>query len=200
MTELPPVSRNRRDKETTTMDMISAITPEAVRDLLQSVGFRAEIVTRGQGGAVLRSASNGVNFEGRLFTPLPGQIQGPVERYADLTFIAGLHIQGQLNAEIVNRWNMNKRFGRLYLAHGALVLAMDVLLQEGVSERHLLAQLGLWDRLIQDLLIYLRTEATAPAAPAVAAVSNGHAESSMPVPPPESVSGAHDEAAGSALQ
>jgi hypothetical protein len=164
--------KHHRNKEiSTTMDNISSMTPEAMRDLLQSVGFRAEIVPGATSGSLIRSATNGVSFEVRLFNKLPG----PVETYADLLFTAGLQIQGVLNAEIVNRWNMTKRFGRLYVVPGMLVLTMDVLLQEATSNAHLRAQLGLWDRLMQELLIYLRTSVAEPGVQAADAPRPGRA-------------------------
>ena len=136
---------------------IRSFTAEAIRDALQAVGFRAEITTGANvaAGAVIRSASNGLAFEVRLFNPS----QADTKSFADVTFTAGLQMQGVLAPDIVNRWNAGKRFSRLYIAQGFLVLAMDVLLQGGVAPEYFRAQIEVWDRLLQELLAYLRSAA-----------------------------------------
>ena len=136
--------------------LIRSFTVETIRELVQSAGFRAEIVSAAAGGPVIRSASSGLAFEIRLLNPLTIDAKS----FADLTFTAGLQLQGPLALDIVNRWNATKRFSRLYIAQGFLIIAMDVVLQGGVPSEHLRAQIEIWDRLLQELLVYLRTTAT----------------------------------------
>jgi hypothetical protein len=60
--------------------------------------------------------------------------------------------------DIVNRWNTLRRFGRLHLNPGLLLLTMDVSAVGGVTRDHLRANLEIWDRLLPDLVAYLREE------------------------------------------
>jgi hypothetical protein len=142
-------------------NLIRSFTAESIRELAQAAGFRAEIEPASAGtGPVIRSASSGLAFEIRLLNPL----QIDAKNYADLTFTAGLQLQGPLALDIVNRWNASKRFSRLYITRGFLILAMDVVLQGGVPPEHLRAQIEIWDRLLQELLAYLRNAAKETAA------------------------------------
>jgi hypothetical protein len=134
-------------------NLIRSFTAETMRDLIQAAGFRAEIASAAASGPVIRSASNGLAFEIRLLNPL----QMDANNFADTTFTAGLQLQGVLAPELVNRWNATKRFSRLYVSQGYLILALDIILQGGVTPEHLQAQIEIWDRLLQELLTYLRT-------------------------------------------
>ena len=90
---------------------IRSFTAETIRETLQEAGFRAEIAS-GPGtaaGPLIRSGSSGLAFEVRLLNPL----QIDAKSFADVTFTAGLQLQGPFALEIVNRWNASKRFSRL---------------------------------------------------------------------------------------
>jgi hypothetical protein len=132
--------------------VITSLTPESMRDLMQAAGYRAEVISDRSGATIVRSATSGLPFELRFAAPLPGGTA-----YADMTFIAGLRIEGEVPLELVNRWNCSKRFARLCLKQGNLLLEMDSIVVGGVARDHLRAQVEIWDRLIQELLSYLRT-------------------------------------------
>jgi hypothetical protein len=139
---------------------IQSVTVDTTRDFLQGAGFRAELVADSDTMPVIRSASNGVNFEIRLFNPAK-EDKGS---FTDVMFMAGMTLQGTVAPELLNRWNSIKRFGRLYVAQGHLVLALDIFLQGGVSPEYLRSQLDIWDRLLQELLTYVRTVPSVPPA------------------------------------
>ncbi|MCJ9712892.1 YbjN domain-containing protein, partial [Bordetella hinzii] len=65
-------------------------------------------------------------------------------------------VQTRLPAGLVESWNTSKRFARLALQADFLVMEMDVILAGGVSEDHLRATTELWDRLLQELVMFLR--------------------------------------------
>jgi hypothetical protein len=164
-----------------TTTLTRSFTAETICELVQAAGFRAEILTgaAAAAGPVIRSASSGLAFEIRLLNP--SQIEP--KSFADLTFMAGLQLQGPLAPEIVNGWNASKRFSRLYIAQNHLVIAMDVVLPGGLPPDHLRAQIEIWDRLLQELLVWLRNAANqtvpkkiAPSGDAATAkAANGHA-------------------------
>jgi Putative bacterial sensory transduction regulator len=63
-----------------------------------------------------------------------------------------------LPLELVNRWNTTRRFARLQLSQQFLVFCLDVSVAGGVMPNHLRAQIEIWDRLVQELIAYLRDE------------------------------------------
>ena len=72
-------------------------------------------------------------------------------------------MQGELPPGLAERWNVEKRFARLTLQGVFLVLELDVILAGGVSENYLRATVELWDRLLQEFLLFLRANASAEA-------------------------------------
>lgn len=118
--------------------------------MLQNAGYRSTEVE--QNGLVqLLSASQGIGFV--LRPGNPGQEPGQV---VDFTLSCALQIQNGLPANLVGEWNRIKRFSRLSEQGGFLVLAKDVVVAGGVSERYLRANMELWDRLLQDYVLFLR--------------------------------------------
>lgn len=138
--------------------LIAAMTLESLRDLLQDAGYRVETVNEGR-ARFLRSATSRFAFDIR-----PGNgIVGAADHFADIAFVALLAVQGALPLDLVNRWNCTRRFGRLFLDQSIpgqdfLVLSMDVSFVGGVSQRHLRAQIEIWDSLLQQLVPWLREE------------------------------------------
>lgn len=134
---------------------ITSFTAEALRDVLQSAGYRVELVTdAGSDIALLRSSTAGFAFDVR-----PGnRLAERKDSFVDFTFSAWLNIEGDLPLDVVNRWNALRRFGRLQVFPGFLALTMDVTLIGGVMPNFVKAQLEIWDHLVQALVPYLREE------------------------------------------
>jgi hypothetical protein len=151
-----------------TKDLLQTITLDRLRELLQRFGYRAELVTvEAQKTTFLRSATAGMAFDIRPGNRLPGD----TDAYADFSFLALFTIKGgELPWAIVNNWNNQRRFGRLHIDQGFLMLDMDVSVAGGVSAEHLSAQFVIWDQLLQGLITYLRTELPRYAANAGAGV------------------------------
>lgn len=151
-------------KDVPMSDLHTFLTPDALRDALQSAGYRVTLAaggeTAGAGTPILTSATNGLPFEVRLFNPLPGQANA----FADAAFRAAFRVQGELPLGLVNQWNVTHRFARLNLAgdtgaaNAWLLLDMDVIALGGVAPGNLRAQVEIWDRLIPELIAYLRAE------------------------------------------
>jgi hypothetical protein len=139
-----------------TTDLIQTITLERLRELLQRFGYRAEFVTaEAQKAAFLRSATAGMGFDIR-----PGnRLLGETDAFADFSFLAIFTIKGgELPWALLNNWNNQRRFGRLHIDQGFLMLDMDVSVAGGVRADHVSAQFAIWDQLLQGLITYLRTE------------------------------------------
>lgn len=139
-------------------NLLTELNMEALRDLVQGAGYRVEMQNEGQ-MSFLRSATNGLPFDIR-----PGNsFAGGGERFADVAFVTLFAVRGTLPLDLVNRWNRSRRFGRLFLdtpvaGQQFLVFCMDVSVAGGVAPRQMLAQIELWDSLVQQLIPWLREE------------------------------------------
>ena len=126
---------------------------DRLREVMQQAGYRVETVSDPLANMpYLRSATAGLAFDVRPGNRLDG---GDI---IDAVFSAVLQVQGALPLDPVNRWNATRRFGRLQLSHPFLVFSMDVSVAGGVMPDHLRAQIEIWDRLVQELIVHLREE------------------------------------------
>lgn len=141
-----------KSKAASTVATIRALTPDRLCRIMRDRGCRIETVTDGPTGPILRSATSGFGFEVRFNNRLGDQ----GDRYADAVFLAALRVQGELPLKLVNEWNNTRRFARLHLLEDYLILAMDVSVAGGVTTKHLRIQVEIWDRLVQDLIPYIR--------------------------------------------
>jgi hypothetical protein len=132
--------------------LIRSLTPERLREIMQQAGYRVELAGDAKSTPVLRSATNGFGFEVRFANRFAGDQTG----YADVSFLAGLRVQGKLPLEPINDWNNTRRFARLHLIDDLLLLDMDVSVLGGITPEYLRAQVEIWDRLVQELIPYLR--------------------------------------------
>ena len=132
------------------IELIDFVTAESLTSLLQDAGCR---VTPGEQGGVeqLLSASQGIGFSVRF----GNRAQEP-GRYLDFIYSCALHVQGELPEGLTNQWNASRRFARLSAQGAFLVMEMDVVVADGVSQKSLLGSLVLWDRLLQEVVTYLR--------------------------------------------
>ncbi len=134
---------------------ITKLTLETLREGFQNAGYRVETVTDPVANIpYLRSATAGLGFDIRPGNQFVGDDQG----FADVAFVAALQVQGDLPLDLVNRWNVTRRFGRLQLSQPFLVFCLDVSVAGGVAPNYLRAQIEIWDRLVQELIAYLREE------------------------------------------
>lgn len=156
----------------TDSSLILDVNAERLQELLQSAGYRVT-VSEQNGMVQLLSASQGVGFAVRLGNPAAED-----GHYLDYTLSCALRVQGELPAGLAERWNVEKRFARLTVQGAFLVLELDVILAGGVSENYLRATAELWDRLLQEFLLFLRANATSPATEAPAPQEEAVAEAS----------------------
>jgi hypothetical protein len=136
------------------------VSPEQVGEILKSAGYRAEHRTDNNGVPLIASATNGINFNVRL----GNRAAAPAEGYMDFTYLTIIKIEGEFPAERLNEWNRNRRFSRLHRVDDFVVLDMDIVVAGGVTERHIRATLELWERMLQELVTWLRGDTPANAA------------------------------------
>ena len=130
---------------------ISSVSVEQIAEAVRSAGYRATVAHQ-NGNAMLQSAAQGLGF---IVTPgNPAPSRGG--HFIDYSFSCLIRIDGPLPEGLIAEWNESKRFSRMFLQNGNLVLAMDVFVAGGVSERFLQAQCELWDRLMHDFIAHLK--------------------------------------------
>lgn len=130
--------------------LIAHVSPVSLTEVLQSAGYRVN-QTEQNGVVQLLSASQGIGFAVRFGNPAAEQGD-----YVDFTFSCALRVQGELPAGLAELWNASRRFARLSVQGEFLVMEMDVVIAAGVSVDYLRGTLELWDRLLQEFIVYLR--------------------------------------------
>lgn len=128
---------------------IDSVTLDDLSKLLQEAGFRAETLKAQDGTTILRSAAAGVSFSIRPGNSAP-------TGFLDFTYTAPFRVEAALLKKAAEEWNGTKRFSRLYSRDNLLLLEMDVLVAGGISPAHLRATVEIWNRLLNELLVYLR--------------------------------------------
>ncbi|OAI30420.1 hypothetical protein A1351_09100 [Methylosinus sp. R-45379] len=142
--------------------LVTSLTLDDLRDLLQQAGYRVETVTDPVANvAYLRSATSGLSFDIRPGNRLVGDES---VRFADMAFVSVLQVNGELPRDLVNDWNVARRFSRLQLSGPFLALCMDISVVGGVTKSHLRAHVEIWDQLAQELIVYLRDRLRGPQA------------------------------------
>ena len=130
--------------------LLTHVSPQSLTDVLQAAGYRVN--QSEQNGIVqLLSASQGIGYAVRFGNPALEQ-----GNFVDFTFSCALRVQGELPERVAEQWNATRRFARLSLQGEFLVMEMDVVVAAGVSNEHLRGNLELWDRLLQEFIVYLR--------------------------------------------
>lgn len=137
--------------------LIQSLSPTRLQEVLQGAGYRVN--SSEQNGLVqLLSATQGIGYSVRFGNPAVEQGE-----YVDYTYSCPLRVQGgELPKGLVETWNSARRFARLARQGEFLVLEMDVVVAGGVAEAHLRAMIELWDRLLQEFILYLRQYSAAP--------------------------------------
>ncbi len=139
---------------------IMSLTPEQLGVIMQDAGYRTEHRNDNNGTPLIASATAGISFNVRMGNRAPA----PVEGFLDFTYLTVIKIDGEFSLERINDWNRNKRFARLHKVDDFIVFDMDVVIAAGVTHNHIRATMELWDRLLQELMAWLRGDAAAGAA------------------------------------
>jgi len=140
--------------------ILMTMSPEQIGDILKGLGYRAEHRTDNSGLPLIASATNGINFNVRL----GNRANAPAEGFIDFTYLTIIKIDGDFPLEKINEWNRNRRFSRLHKVDDFIVLDMDVIVAGGITEQHFRATMELWERMLQELMAWLRGDVPANAA------------------------------------
>lgn len=134
----------------TATTLIEVVTADSMTTLLQDAGCRVNRIEQNQ-VVQLQTASQGIGYAVRF-----GNAAREQGEFLDFTYSCTLRVQGEVPENLVNQWNISRRFSRLSAQGEFLVLEQDVVVADGVTQKHLLGSLVLWDRILQEFVIYLR--------------------------------------------
>ncbi|OLS62287.1 YbjN domain-containing protein [Pseudomonas putida] len=146
--------------------LIEVVTADSMTTLLQDAGCRVNRIEQNQ-VVQLQTASQGIGYSVRF-----GNHAREQGEFLDFTYSCALRVQGEIPENLVNQWNISRRFARLSSQGEFLVLEQDVVVADGVSPKNLLGSLVLWDRVLQEFVIYLRDFSRNLAAAQAAAEAN----------------------------
>lgn len=144
----------------------TAISPDAIAEILRQTGYRATVVEHATSPQV-QSAAQGLGF----FVSFGNTVPDSPGCFVDCSFHCWITLQGELPPGLVEHWNRSMRFARLFRNEQVLVLTMDVIVTGGVTEAFLCAQCDLWDRIIRDFIRQIQRPAMAEQPAAAGAVA-----------------------------
>lgn len=129
-----------------TAQNVVADDPQAIVDVLKDWGYRAALVKDSEGDPKIDSATSGVNFS-IYFYGCSGGTQ-----CTSIQFASGFDMDQGTTPGVVNEWNANKRFGKVYLDDEKdPFIEMDIsLVGGGISRDNFRDNLEKWEQLVGD--------------------------------------------------
>jgi len=114
------------------------VTAQEVIEVLQAEGYRAQEDVDGVGDPMVRSATDGVNYNIYFY-----DCQGA--RCTSIQFGSAFDLSEPMTLDRINEWNRDMRFGRAYLDDEMNpILEMDVDLELGATTEQLESVIGTW--------------------------------------------------------
>ncbi len=130
---------------------VVAENPEAIAKLLQDWGYRAQLKKDDQGDPQIDSSTAGVNYTIYFYGCEGGR------NCTSIQLSSGFDLTDGTTLAVVNDWNTNKRYSKVYLDdQNDPFIEIDVnLYGGGISEETFRDTLDLWDRLLADFQTHI---------------------------------------------
>ncbi|MGB8812966.1 MAG: YbjN domain-containing protein [Paracoccaceae bacterium] len=130
---------------------VTADNPIAIAELMKTFGYRAELTADDQGDPKIKSSAGGANFSVYFYGCTKNK------DCTSIQFSAGFDLSDGTTMDVVNDWNANKRYGKVYLdSEKDPYIELDVNLDlGGVTEENLRDTLEIWDRLVSDFKTHI---------------------------------------------
>ena len=141
-------------------EIVTGVTRDQVASILKDNNYRSEIVAGqpGSPGAFVRTGIAGHNVIVWFFNCA-------AETCSAIQFWTGFQKSPKLSAALVERWNSEIRYAKIYLTkEGDLHVEYDVFLKGGVSPEYVKYAAGLYESLLSRLDEYIKTAPVADAA------------------------------------
>lgn len=118
------------------------VTAQEVIEVLQATGYRAQEDEDGVGDPMVRSATDGVNYNIYFYGC-------ESTRCTSIRFGVAFGMKEPMTLERINEWNRDMRFGRAYLDDEMdPILEMDVDLELGATTEQLESVIGTWSTVV----------------------------------------------------
>ncbi|RCW88337.1 YbjN domain-containing protein [Paracoccus lutimaris] len=123
--------------------------PDQIAGLMQEAGLQARHTTSAEGGPMLESSIDGVNFHVYFYECVPA--------CAAIQFSAGFDLDEAMPMEMANLWNRDRRFGKVYLDRtGDPFIDMDIgLAGDGIGRENFRDALDTWRVVLSEFRDYI---------------------------------------------
>ena len=121
-----------------------------VQEIMQALGYKAELKKDGDGDPLILSAASGVNFNVVFYDCQKG-------RCGSLQFKTGWAMNDKPSAQVLSDWNRQHRYAFAYLDDEQdPILQMDFDIEYTQSKEAIEEYLSLWERLISSFQDHMR--------------------------------------------
>lgn len=121
-------------------DLVDATNAPRVAEVIQSMGYRAQMDTDGVGDPMIQSSATGSRFVIYFYGCTDNKDCKAIQ------FAAGFALEDGIAPELINSWNKDNRYGKAYIdAENDPIIEMDVNLEGGVSTSNMKRQMSLWE-------------------------------------------------------
>ena len=130
---------------------IMASNPEQVAAALQTFGYRAELTKDDQGDPKIKSSAGGANFS-IYFYGCDKNIN-----CSSIQLSSGFDLETGTTLDLINEWNANKRFGKVYLDDEKdPYIEMDIEMEgAGIPEETFRMNMETWDKIVADFQTHI---------------------------------------------
>lgn len=123
-------------------DLVSAEDPARLAAVIQDLGFQARVDKDSSGDPLIRSSAGGGDYQIEFY----GCTQN--RRCKTLRFYSGYDLTDGTTLEVVNQWNLDKRFASAYMDdEDDPFLQMDINMEGGISRESFETSVALWQSL-----------------------------------------------------
>jgi hypothetical protein len=122
--------------------LVGAADPEALAGVIRDLGFQARVDKDNTGDPLIRSSANGGDFQIEFYGCTENR------ECKTLRFYAGYDLRDGTTLDVVNQWNVDKRFASAYLDdEDDPFLQMDVNTEGGISRVAFETSFEVWQSL-----------------------------------------------------
>ena len=123
--------------------------PDVIAQLMTDAGLEVAHTTSAEGGPMLESSIDGVNFIVYFYECMPS--------CSALQFSAGFDLDEAMPMEMANLWNRDRRFGRAFLDEaGDPFVQMDIgLAGDGIGSQNFKDALETWRVVLSEFRSYI---------------------------------------------
>ena len=136
--------------ETSKERVYTKITGEELQQIMQELGYRAQLSTDDYGDPMITSTSGGYKFK-VLFYDCEAR-----KGCEALQFWAGFDTEAPGDMRQMNQWNADKRFGKAYIDHeNDPIIEMHYNIDGGVTRENIKSTLEWWEQVVGEFATFI---------------------------------------------